>query len=419
MPVVIASKPVTDLTPDIFAIAPEAVSIAAFGDSLYMAVCRSVKEESSDATDENAPIAIAEIHRYSDADKVWQRVEQHALVSTTKAELASTLRCQLSAISGNGQTKLIAHFCGFGAQLLLAASNHNNWQEWPSPVENSALIESGLSHQGRLYLRSVASDGRMSLLTAEYSLDEDSASSPERWQSVALPESAEYGAAEYSAAEYSAKGPVMTAWVSCADGIYGAIANPTCGFELWHLSQPSERWHQVHSSGLQRYSLNAQVRHMVPFQGSLYLVTAQASENPLAEHALEPVQIRFELIRLYDNGDWDLLAGQPRFTPLGLRVPLLCKGPGFDSASGDAAYLVVHQNRLYLGFQSVEGFQLWRSSDGEVWTLLAVPELSQYHQLQQFETASTPFGLAMACDAQTVPGAQSLSLFLYRDSDCM
>ncbi|MFK8183941.1 MAG: hypothetical protein AB8B99_11250 [Phormidesmis sp.] len=438
-----ASTTITDLTPtDISVDSADAISIAPFKDQLYLAVCRSINETASldsqkhdslvanaadveltdvDATDvglTDTPVAIAQIYRYSGEGQHWQLVIQQSLTpasakSSAKSNSTLNLQCQLSAVSDANQTWLLAHFCGFEEQLLWATKEPDQWQKWPSPVGHRALIQSGLFYQGDLYLRAVdTTTGQMSLFVSKQALFESDRQSSEVWQSIALPQ------------EVPSEGvgddeqpPLITAWSNQSDGLYAAIANSDSGFELWRLTQPSGPWTQLHSGGLQRYSLNAQVAHMVPFQGNFYVATAQSiSQNPnqTPDQALPPAQ--FELIRLYNNGDWDLLAGQPRFTPIGLRVPLLCKGPGFDSASGELDYLAMHNHQLYLGFQSLEGFQLWHSPNGETWTRRAVPELSQYHQLQPFETTSTPFGLVMACNAQTMHGAQSRRLFAYRDS---
>ena len=383
-------------------------SIAAVGDRLYLGVCRTVTEPTaSEPVDEQTDKPVGEqtdepvdkqaealLYEYEWETRQWVRLAEHrfAIAPTDTAEISC--HCQLTVISGGDSVWLLAHFLSSGGQRLLVAGDAL-LTDWAIPAAKNSLIQSGAYYNGSLYVRMVH------LETAEVSLARTLVSplSPARWQPVALPGK-------------SAKVSSMVVWgdreQGQSEGLYGAIANPISGFELWRYAASTDSWQPIHQNGLYRYSLNPRVDGMVSFQGNLYLTTAQmpAPSSPA----------RFELICLYQNGDWDLLAGQPRFTPAGLRAPLLYKGPGFDTASGEPAYLTVHQNRLYLGFPSFEGFQLWCSSDGNYWSPLTVPEFSQYHQLDQFETASTPFGLVMACDAQTMPGSQARRLFLYQDS---
>jgi hypothetical protein len=70
---------------------------------------------------------------------------------------------------------------------------------------------------------------------------------------------------------------------------------------------------------------------------------------------------------LYDDGAWDLIAGEPRFTPQGLRFPLSLCGPGFDDPAATAiTAIVAGATGLVVG--TGPAAWLWTSPDGEDWS---------------------------------------------------
>lgn len=181
------------------------------------------------------------------------------------------------------------------------------------------------------------------------------------------------------------------------NSLYSAIVNSEEGFQIWKDQNPSpleNSWKSIITKGAYRYSLNQQVSSMTVFQNALYVAAGiSKSKN---DHFENLYQSGFELIRIYADGDWDLITGTPKFTPEGLKVPLTVMGAGFDNHDNqEVQFLVVHDNFLYLGYQNIDGFQVWRTADGEVWKLVLKNELQNYHHVEIKTAVSTPLGLAL------------------------
>ncbi|MBL8260534.1 MAG: hypothetical protein JNM60_12055 [Candidatus Competibacteraceae bacterium] len=159
--------------------------------------------------------------------------------------------------------------------------------------------------------------------------------------------------------------------------LYAAVGNPFAGFQLWRTQaqgEPPFDWERALDRGAQRYTFNSAAATMAVFRDALYIGTGV----PLTED-LQDEAAGCELIRVLPDGRWELAMGQPRFSPLGLQVPVSAHGPGFDdpaqtaltslASSGDALYAVT----LARDPETVSGFQLWRTADGERWRRIATP----------------------------------------------
>ena len=159
--------------------------------------------------------------------------------------------------------------------------------------------------------------------------------------------------------------------------LYAAVGNPFAGFQLWRTQargEPPFDWDRVLEQGAQRYSFNAAAPAMAVFQDALYIGTGVPMGEPLLEDAAG-----CELIRVLPDGRWELVTGQPRFSPIGLQVPVSTRGPGFDdpaqtvlsclASSGDALYAAT----LARTPEAVSGFKLWQTVDGEQWRPIAAP----------------------------------------------
>ena len=178
---------------------------------------------------------------------------------------------------------------------------------------------------------------------------------------------------------------------------YTATTNPEQGFQIWQNTTNlllENNWEQIITKGAYRYSLNQQVSSMAVFHDSLYIASGiTKSKNDYFDNLY---QCGFELIRVYADGDWDLILGTPKFTPKGLKVPLAIMGAGFDNPDNqEVQFLVVHNDFLYLGSQNADGLQMWRTADGEIWNLVPLDDLSKYYHVEIITASSTPFGLAL------------------------
>lgn len=184
-----------------------------------------------------------------------------------------------------------------------------------------------------------------------------------------------------------------------AGQLYAGLVNPDGG-ELWRTrgGTPPYRWEPVIRGGAGRGALNEAVGALCEFQGALYV--GFGILNGGYHRALKIGPAAAELIRVWPDGSWDLVMGDPRVTEQGLKVPLSGLAAGFDNLfNGYVWRMVVHQGWLYAGtfnwtnllpylplaawpadvrallarwgedalLERFGGFELWRSADGVHW----------------------------------------------------
>ncbi len=183
--------------------------------------------------------------------------------------------------------------------------------------------------------------------------------------------------------------------------LYANTFNPFEGFEVWKTDaegNPPFRWQRVLSHGAYRGKLNEGGASMVPFRGHLYVGTGIQNGGYDRIYKVGPAAP--ELIRVAPDDSWELIVGEPRMTPDGVKVPLSGMGPGFHNPfSGYFWTMCEHDGWLYLGTYDYSvflryarlsnvpewlcnvldrigperfvrrwgGFDLWRSYDGVRW----------------------------------------------------
>jgi hypothetical protein len=165
------------------------------------------------------------------------------------------------------------------------------------------------------------------------------------------------------------------------DHLYAGTGNPTRGFEIWRTraeGPPPYAWERVLDRGAGRFSLNASVAAMVPFNGALYIGTGLPGLGRDRAHDVGPAAA--ELVRLWPDGQFEVVVGEPRFSASGLQVPLSEMLPGFDDPANSVIwrmcvyngtlYVATHHWGIYnylMGRDRVPrgGFHLWASTDGE------------------------------------------------------
>lgn len=209
--------------------------------------------------------------------------------------------------------------------------------------------------------------------------------------------------------------------------LYAGTANPLRGFQLWRTDAagtPPYRWTRVLTDGAFRYTPNLCTAQMAEFDGALYVGSGLPGFGYDKQHDIGPAAA--ELLRVHPDGSWDLLAGEPRFTPDGLKVPLSARGPGLDDPYNSVVWTMgAHDGALYLGMHSwepyasalgqagqatggpgspdghVPGYQLWASRDGVDWTMVlqASPEMAGDAGLRTLLT--TPAGLFLGSSNHT------------------
>lgn len=208
------------------------------------------------------------------------------------------------------------------------------------------------------------------------------------------------------------------------DALYAATANPARGFQLWRLTEPDGAWEKVLIDGAGRFSLNLMVTSMTAFAGGLYLGTGIPGAGYDPETDTGPAAC--EIIRLNQDGSWDLIMGQPRFNDAGLKQPKSGLGPGFTNRFNAAIWsMAVHKDRLYAGthnFQPLDGAgqagnpaveggaELWMTVDGLSWERIRPETLGGRTQTGFRAMVSTSAGLVVGSYDQTRTIRQQLLL---------
>jgi hypothetical protein len=191
--------------------------------------------------------------------------------------------------------------------------------------------------------------------------------------------------------------------------LFAGTANPDMGFQLWQTDasgSPPFNWAPVIIDGAGGFNHNYAICAMADFKGALYVGCGITGFGYDTVHDIGPASC--ELLRVYPDGNWDLIAGQMRFTTDGLKVPLSLLGPGLGDFYNSVVWsLGVHNNVLYLGTHQWEayrclqidspnivgGYQLWGSVDGVKWTPIIEDGRGNPTDLGIRTIQSTPHGL--------------------------
>ena len=216
--------------------------------------------------------------------------------------------------------------------------------------------------------------------------------------------------------------------LGCGDYLYAGTATLE-GYQIWRTKaegEPPYYWEKVVGDGAHRGYLSQGVASLCEHDGVLYagsgiqhggvdMVTGAGPAGP-------------ELVRVYEDGSWDLAVGGPRFTIDGVRSSLSGYTPGFGSIfNGYFWRMASHDGWLYLGtfdwstmmryaekekwprpftdaldrygledFISIQGgAELFRSRDGENWVEVDRQGFGNYYNYGIRTMQSTPHGLAV------------------------
>lgn len=211
------------------------------------------------------------------------------------------------------------------------------------------------------------------------------------------------------------------------DHLYAGTLNLREGFQIWKTDargDPPFRWTKVISNGAYRGNANEIAMTFCPFRNQLYVGTAIQGGGIDLENKIGPAGA--ELIRINPDDSWDLIIGEPRNTPEGLKVPLSGLGPGAGNIFvgyywcmcehegylylGDAVWspffnyaprknwpasrhLYLNDKRLEMFMQSRGGCDLWRSPDGVHWTPVTLNGFGNWFNIGVRNMMSLPQGL--------------------------
>lgn len=214
---------------------------------------------------------------------------------------------------------------------------------------------------------------------------------------------------------------------ACGDYLYAGTGNGR-GYQIWRTRAEGPApydWECVIREGAWRGPLNQGVASFAVHDGILYAGSGIQHGGIDRVNRIGPAGP--ELIRIYEDGHWDLIVGDQRDTPDGLKIPLSGYAPGFDNPfNGYFWRMESHDGWLYLGTfdwtvmlrysestnwprpftamlerYGIENFirlrggaELYRSRDGENWLPVTRQGFGNYYNYGIRTLQSTPYGLA-------------------------
>jgi hypothetical protein len=213
--------------------------------------------------------------------------------------------------------------------------------------------------------------------------------------------------------------------------LYAGTGNPIEGYEVWKtnaLGDPLYHWIPVLLKGAYRGKKNEGTACMHVFKDQLYIGSGiQAGFHSEAGLFGPP-----EIIRINMDDSWELVCGEPRYTPDGFKQPVSGSGPGFDNpVTGYFWRMAVHGEWLYVSSYDISsillpyfpiedfppeilppklrkileeinpgrivnlfgGFDLWKTSDGINWDKVTSDGFKNPLNVGARTLVSTPKGL--------------------------
>ena len=195
------------------------------------------------------------------------------------------------------------------------------------------------------------------------------------------------------------------------------------GFQLWRTQaegEPPYHWEQVLTGGAGRGALNQGTASLISFGDHLFIGTG--IQNGGYDHRFNIGPAPAEVLRVHENGDWDIVVGNARDG----KEPISALGAGFNNFfCGYIWRFGVHENWLYAGtmdwtvilryldltarpwrsarmlvssgveeFVAAQGgFELWRTCDGENWVAVTRTGFDNAFNYGCRNLVSTPHGL--------------------------
>ena len=201
--------------------------------------------------------------------------------------------------------------------------------------------------------------------------------------------------------------------------LHATVDDARRGFGLWKLPSgegpvKAESWQSVLKLGAFRYLLNANVLELVSCEDALYLAVGLRKALPVDKSVGAVARHDFELLRVYPGGgEWDVVIGQPRFTPDGLKAPLSGRGPGFyERASMQVACLLNSVSGLHLGIADSQMAQLWRQNAADEWQEACHGAFMEYQRARLTAAYPTPNGILLITECLDFGGNDKVELWM-------
>lgn len=209
---------------------------------------------------------------------------------------------------------------------------------------------------------------------------------------------------------------------------YAGTLNVYDGFQVWKTDaegEPPFKWKKIITNGAYRGKLNQIAMTLIHFNGHIYVGGAIQNCSWDFDYNVGPGAP--EVIRINPDDSWDLVVGEPRITPDGLKAPLSGLGPGFrDPFAGYIWSMCVHEGWLYVAnavwaiflrysdridrlpkilramydpeyleniLKDFGGCDLWRTRDGYNWKPVTLNGFDNCYNIGFRNMVSSPYGL--------------------------
>jgi len=244
---------------------------------------------------------------------------------------------------------------------------------------------------------------------------------------------------------YESRDPARGGWEPVSDFGFGDAGNKTIfemvgmgdhlyvgtfnleGFQIWRSTvdgEPPYTWERVVEKGAYRGPLNQCVLSMYPFKGALYIGGGIQGGGIDTQNGVGPAPP--EMIRVFPDGQWDLIVGDSRDTPEGYKPAMSGYMPGFNNFfNGYFWRMCEHDGWLYMGtfdwssvlgyanrrkwpeafvnivnfmdaktiMDNQSGFDLYRSFDGANWVPVTTNGMNNKYNMGLRTMVSSPHGL--------------------------
>jgi hypothetical protein len=275
-------------------------------------------------------------------------------------------------------------------------------------------IRSLVSFKGRLYTTPAGSRGGNTNISGHVVIYESRDPAAGQWEPVC-----DFGFGDIGNKSIHE----LCAW---GDYLYAGTLNLE-GFQLWRSKcegEPPYEWELVLQKGAWRGAINQGVLSMAPFKDALYIGTGIQGGGIDKQNNVGPAPA--EVLRVHEDGRWDLLVGDPRDTPDGRKEPLSGRLAGFDVFfNGYMWRMCEHDGWLYVGtfewsawlgyvnhsrwpgafsnvlayvtpktvFENSSGFDMYRTNDGVNWVPVTLNGMGNPYNMGMRTLESTPYGL--------------------------
>ena len=219
---------------------------------------------------------------------------------------------------------------------------------------------------------------------------------------------------------------------ACGDYLYLSTVNVRNGCQLWKTKAdgwPPYEWIQVFDNGAGRGRFNQGLAGFGVLGEDLYMGTFVQNGGYDRHNDIGPIAA--EVLRVHPDDTWDIVVGEPRMTPQGLKLPSSGREAGFGNhMNGYVWRLANHEGALYAGtlnlmsyigyarrpdwpaymqnylhpsifdedqLNSFYGCEVWRTVDGDRWEPVTRNGFGNHYNLGVRAMVSTPHGLFIGC----------------------